>query len=111
MILAHEALRLSTIRSRADFSPEENPIGHYFGMTDLGHSGDYEIVGIVEDAKYQDTRGPAYPTFFLPLLQVHPGEPLRGWVSAIELTSTVGPRTLNQPFAKGSRRLIPISPY
>ena len=47
----------------------------------LNHSGDFEIVGIVEDAKYQDTRGPAYPTFFWPLLQVPPGDPLRGWVS------------------------------
>jgi ABC-type antimicrobial peptide transport system permease subunit len=38
-------------------------------MAYQSHSGDYEIVGIVEDAKYQDTRGPAYPTYFLPLLQ------------------------------------------
>ena len=39
----------------------------------------------MEDTKYQDTRGPAYPTFFLPLLQVGTGEPLRGWASSIEL--------------------------
>jgi ABC-type antimicrobial peptide transport system permease subunit len=31
---------------------------------------DYEIVGIVEDAKYTDAREPANPTFFLPLLQM-----------------------------------------
>ena len=66
------------------FFPNENPIGRHFGMGDVHHSDDYEIVGIVEDAKYQDTRGPAYATFFLPLLQVPSGEPLRGWVSAIE---------------------------
>jgi ABC-type antimicrobial peptide transport system permease subunit len=54
-------------------------------MTDVSHSGDYEIVGIVEDAKYQDTRGPAYATFFLPLLQTPPGESFRGWVGAIEM--------------------------
>jgi hypothetical protein len=70
-----------------------------FGMTDLGHSGDYEIVGIVEDAKYQDTRGPAYPTFFLPLLQVGHGEPLRGWVSAIELHVAGRPENL-EPFVR-----------
>ncbi|HXX22956.1 MAG TPA: ABC transporter permease [Terriglobia bacterium] len=51
------------------FFPKEDPIGQHFGMGTASHSGDYEIVGIVEDAKYQDTRGPAYPTFFLPLLQ------------------------------------------
>jgi predicted permease len=55
------------------FFPKEDPIGQHFGMDDARHSGDYEIVGIVEDAKYQDTRGPAYATFFLPLLQTPSG--------------------------------------
>jgi predicted permease len=67
------------------FFPDEDPIGKRFGMGDVSHSADYEIVGVVEDAKYQDTRGPAYATFFLPLLQSPPGEPVRGWVGAIEL--------------------------
>ena len=67
------------------FFPNQNPIGQHFGMFDVSHSGDYEIVGIVEDAKYQDTREPAYATFFLPLLQTPPGGPLSGWVNAIEL--------------------------
>jgi ABC-type antimicrobial peptide transport system permease subunit len=31
--------------------------------------GDYEIVGVVEDAKYQDARAPAYVSAFLPLQQ------------------------------------------
>jgi hypothetical protein len=62
-----------------------NAIGEHFGTSDVSHSGDFEIVGIVEDAKYQDTRGPAYATFFWPLLQVPPKDTLRGWVSAIEL--------------------------
>ncbi len=34
------------------FFPNEDPIGQHLGMTDVSHSGDYEIVGIVEDAKY-----------------------------------------------------------
>ena len=67
------------------FFPNENAIGEHFGMGVETHGGDYEIVGIVEDVKYQDTRGPAYATYFLPLLQAPPGEPLRGWASAIEL--------------------------
>ena len=67
------------------FFPNDDPIGQHLGMGDASHSGDYEIVGIVEDAKYQDTRGPAYATFFLPLLQTAPGESVRGWVGAIEL--------------------------
>jgi len=67
------------------FFPTEDPIGQHFGMEDISHSGDYDIVAIVGDAKYQDPRGPAYATFFLPLLQTSPGEPVRGWVGAIEL--------------------------
>src|SRR5439155_25920223 len=67
------------------FFPNENPIGQHFGMRDASHRGDYEIVGIVEDTKYQDARAPAYATFFLPLLQSPAGEPVRGWVGAIEL--------------------------
>jgi predicted permease len=51
------------------FLPKEDPIGKHFGLGDAKNSGDFEIVGVVEDAKYQDARGPAYPTFFLPFLQ------------------------------------------
>jgi predicted permease len=51
------------------YFPKQDPIGQHFGIGDASHAGDYEIVGIVEDAKYQDARKPAYPTFFLPFLQ------------------------------------------
>ena len=34
------------------------------------HENDYEIVGVVEDTKYQDIHGPAFATFFLPYLQL-----------------------------------------
>jgi predicted permease len=67
------------------YFPSENPIGRRFGKGDATHDDDFEIVGIVEDAKYQDARGPAYATFFFPLLQTPPGVPLQGWVSAAEL--------------------------
>jgi macrolide transport system ATP-binding/permease protein len=67
------------------YFPKGDAIGQHFGTNDSKRSGDFEIVGIVEDAKYQDTRGPAYPTFFWPLLQVPPGDPLRGWARTIEL--------------------------
>jgi predicted permease len=52
------------------FFPKANPLGQHFGMGDPSHSGDFEIVGVVEDTKYQDVRGPAYPTFFMPFLQL-----------------------------------------
>jgi predicted permease len=52
------------------FFPDSDPIGKHFGMGDQTHRNDFEIVGIVEDAKYQDAREPAYPTFFLPFMQI-----------------------------------------
>jgi predicted permease len=51
------------------FFKDENPLGKRFGAGDPKHTADYEIVGVVEDAKYQDTHGPAYATYFLPYLQ------------------------------------------
>jgi predicted permease len=82
------------------FSNQDDPIGQHFGMGDARNSGDYEIVGIVEDAKYQDTRGPAYATFFLPLLQAPPGEPVRGWVGAIELHVAGKPENIESAVRK-----------
>src|SRR5690242_5320021 len=82
------------------FFPNENPIGQRLGMWDASHSGDYEVVGIVEDAKYQDTRGPAYATFFLPLLQAAPRDPFRGWVGAIELHVAGKPENLEPAVRK-----------
>jgi len=51
------------------FFHNEDPLGQHLGLGDASRSGDYEVIGVVEDAKYQDTRGPAYATVFLPLLQ------------------------------------------
>jgi predicted permease len=89
------------------FFPNEDPIGQHLGMGDASHSGDYEIIGIVEDAKYQDTRGPAYATFFLPLLQAPPGEPVRGWVGAIELHVAGKPENLEPAVRKGIANVDP----
>ncbi|MGD0124977.1 MAG: ABC transporter permease [Terriglobia bacterium] len=52
------------------FFPKDDPIGKRFGLGDIRNAGDFEIVGVVEDAKYQDAREPAYATFFLPFLQI-----------------------------------------
>jgi len=90
------------------FFPKEDPIGQHFGMDDASHSGDYEIVGIVEDAKYQDTRGPAYATFFLPLLQTPTG--IRDgsvYIRDIELRTAGRPQNLE---ASVRRALAGVDP-
>lgn len=47
----------------------QEALGQHFGIGDASHAGDYEIVGVVEDAKYNEPREPAYVRAFLPLLQ------------------------------------------
>jgi predicted permease len=53
----------------ARFFPKDDPIGRRFGFSTVAHSRDFEIAGIVEDAKYRDVRQPAEPMFFLPIAQ------------------------------------------
>jgi predicted permease len=51
------------------FFPTSEALGQHFGIGDASHALDYEIVGVVDDAKYVAADEPAWPTFFLPLLQ------------------------------------------
>jgi predicted permease len=84
------------------YFPNEDPMGQHFGMDDPSHSGDYEVVGVVKDAKYQDTRGPAYAMFFLPLLQT-PGNSSRDgsvYINDIELRTAGNPENLEASVRK-----------
>jgi macrolide transport system ATP-binding/permease protein len=47
--------------------PGENPIGHHFGPPSA--SGDFEIVGVVEDTVYTDVRWKNHAMYFVPMLQ------------------------------------------
>ncbi len=54
------------------FFPKEDPIGQHFGFDAPGHSGDYEIVGVVGDTRYRspdDTEYPQNPMFFVAYFQ------------------------------------------
>ncbi len=55
----------------ARFFGDADPIGRRIGFNNARGTGklEFEIVGIVGDAKYQDPKAPAYATFFLPFLQ------------------------------------------
>ena len=94
------------------FFPKQDPIGKHFGMGDPSHSGDFEIVGVVEDTKYQDARGPAYPTFFMPFLQLSKDPKLSfmigsHYIGDIELRVAGNPENLN---AAVRRTLAGIDP-
>ena len=51
------------------FFGRENAVGRHFGKDGAKFSAEYEIVGVVEDAKYFKAEEPAPPMFFLPLTQ------------------------------------------
>jgi predicted permease len=51
------------------FFPNEDSLSKHFGVGDASHSGDFEIVGVVEDTKYRDEKTPADEMLFLPMLQ------------------------------------------
>jgi predicted permease len=51
------------------FFPNEDPIGRHFGNFDQKYASDYEIVGIVADAKYTNPRDPVRSMYFRPMAQ------------------------------------------
>ncbi len=59
------------------FFPKKDPIGQHFGFDSPGHSGDYEIVGVVRDTQYRspdDSEIQQHPMFFVAYFQtVHYG--------------------------------------
>ncbi|HEX4006296.1 MAG TPA: ABC transporter permease [Acidobacteriaceae bacterium] len=53
------------------FFPKENPIGKHFGPDMIKYAGEYEIVGVVADARYMtyNLKDPPDPMFYLPEAQ------------------------------------------
>ena len=51
------------------FFPKENPIGRHFGVFDQKYASNFEIVGIIADAKYSNPRDPYRPMYFRPMTQ------------------------------------------
>jgi predicted permease len=51
------------------FFPKEDPIGRHFGVFDQKYSSNFEIVGIVADAKYTNPRDLVRPMYFRPMTQ------------------------------------------
>jgi predicted permease len=51
------------------FFPNEDPIGHHFGVFQQKYAGAFEIVGVVADAKYSSPHDKFRPMYFRPLNQ------------------------------------------
>jgi macrolide transport system ATP-binding/permease protein len=89
------------------YFPNADPLGKHFGLGDAPHAADYEVVGVVADAKYEDARDVAWPTFFRPLLQTEKfrdqadqsAEIRSNWIHDIELRVSGRPQNL-QPLIR-----------
>jgi len=46
-----------------------DPIGKHFGLGDRNHTGDFEVVGVVSNAKYSQPDRDVWPFFFIPYFQ------------------------------------------
>jgi predicted permease len=91
------------------YFPGQDPIGKHFGFE---KPDEFEIVGMVEDAKYQDAREPAYPTFFLPFLQTSK-DPKLFWLERSQFMGDIELRVAGRPDnlnAEVRRTLATIDP-
>jgi predicted permease len=92
------------------YFPKEDPLGKHFGLDKASNAGNYEIVGVVADAKYQ-AHALTHPFFFLPFLQNPTGEPSfmvgSQYAGAIELRVAGKPENLQ---AAVRRTLADINP-
>ncbi|HYA26303.1 MAG TPA: ABC transporter permease [Terriglobales bacterium] len=51
------------------FFKNESPIGKHFGIIDMKHAGDFEIVGVTGDTMYWEPTAKMRPMYFLPARQ------------------------------------------
>ena len=71
------------------FPRGEDPIGQHFGMGDRKSAADWQIVGVVENAKYQYPHEEQRPMFFLPLLQRAKSDTKSSDVSSLYIGSII----------------------
>src|SRR5207245_1510603 len=79
------------------FFAAADPVGRRFSIGDGGVPGAYEIVGVVESAKYDSPRDQAEPMAFLPLLQRDPDEADTGEATSHHFIRTIEVRTPGNP--------------
>lgn len=76
------------------FPKGEELIGAHFGVSGVKSAGDFEIVGVVSDVKYNNVRRPVRAMYFRPLLQVahtNPEDDIRSLFAGAIMLQTKGP--------------------
>jgi predicted permease len=88
------------------FFPNEDPIGRHFGTFDQKYANDYEIVGIVADAKYTSPREPAHSMYFRPMTQLNTTIKERSFNTAE--TRSLFPNSITLRYAGDAASLEPL---
>jgi predicted permease len=88
------------------FFPNEDPIGHHFGTFDQKYAADYEIVGIVADAKYNNPREPVRSMYFRPMTQLNTTVKERSAITAE--TRSLFPNSITLRYAGDAASLEPL---
>jgi len=88
------------------FFPKEDPIGHHFGTFNQKYAADYEIVGIVSDAKYNNPREPVRPMYFRPMTQLNTTLTERSAITAE--TRSLFPNSITLRYAGDAASLEPL---
>jgi predicted permease len=85
------------------YFPNENPVGQRFG-TSPETTDQFEIVGVLRDAKYNSVRDPAPPTMYVPYLQVRTGS------AVIEVRTAADPAGVTGRVREAVRQIEPNLP-
>jgi predicted permease len=88
------------------FFPKEDPIGRHFGTFDQKYANDYEIVGIVADAKYNNPHDDFRPMYFRPMTQLNTSIKERSFNTAE--TRSLFPNSITLRYAGDAASLEPL---
>jgi predicted permease len=88
------------------FFPNEDPIGRHFGVFDQKYASDFEIVGIVADAKYNNPDEPVRPMYFRPMTQLNTTIKERSDITAE--TRSIFPNSITLRYAGDAASLEPL---
>jgi len=88
------------------FFPKEDPLGRHFGTFDQKYANDYEIVGIVADAKYNNPDEPVRSMYFRPMTQLNTTIKERSFNTAE--TRSLFPNSITLRYAGDAASLEPL---
>ncbi len=93
----------------AKIFPNENPIGKRFGLGGPANRADYLIVGVIDDVRFRNPRGPSNDMFFIPLLQMSETEWARNGLARSNLIGSIQIHTSGNAGDLGGRLREAIS--